>query len=360
MAIFKISRTPIIILLFSFLVISCSERRSSNYSLFEKRYALVGEIILEDEVDATGLYMLDSFLLVKTRGNQGVHFNVYHSKKLEKFGSFGYVGEGVNEFMSARLSGDFIEINNEKYLIISDLNFGKVTYFNFSHFIKTGKETYVNEFNPSFEHGLTQSVFQINDSIMVSTPGMDAKERGRLLYYNLSSDSSFVTDLFPSVKDNNLNAYDLYALYFSQITINKDKRLIASAMDGFNRIDMFDFEGKLIKSMVTGDSDHITKRDRLTVDGALLPYMSHYMYVTSTEKYIFSLYYGQNFMEIGTVKIDPVINVFTWDGEFYCQLMLNDYLSQFAVDTENFLIYAIDRYPDRILRYDIRDIFSSL
>lgn len=81
---------------------------------------------------------------------------------------------------------------------------------------------------------------------------------------------------------------------------------------------------------------------------------------TSTEKYIFSLYYGQNFMEIGTVKIDPVINVFTWDGEFYCQLMLNDYLSQFAVDTENFLIYAIDRYPDRILRYDIRDIFSSL
>jgi hypothetical protein len=348
-----------IILLFSVLVCSCTENRSSSYSLFEEKHTLVGEIILEDEVDANGLYMLDSFLLVKTRGNQGVYFNVYHSDKLEKFGSFGYVGEGANEFMSARLSGDFIDLNDEKLLIISDSNVGKLTYFNFTHFIKTGEETYLNEFNPSFEHGLTQSVFQISDSIIVSTPGMDAKERGRLLYYNLRSHSSFVTDLFPSVQDNSLNSYSLYALYFNQITVNKDKRLIASAMDGFNRIDMFDYEGNLVKSMVTGDSDPIIKKDKLTVDGALIPYLSHYMHITSTPKYIFALYYGQNYMEIGEVKIDPVINVFSWDGKLQCQLMFSDYLSQFAVDTENFLIYGIDRYPDRIWKYDIREIFSS-
>jgi len=88
---------------------SCTDNRGSNYSLFEEKHTLVGEIILEDEVDANGLYMLDSFLLIKTRGNQGVFFNVYHSQRLEKFGSFGYVGEGANEFMSSRLSGDFIE-----------------------------------------------------------------------------------------------------------------------------------------------------------------------------------------------------------------------------------------------------------
>lgn len=98
-------------------------------------------------------------------------------------------------------------------------------------------------------------------------------------------------------------------------------------MDGFNRIDMFDYEGNLVKSIVTGDSDLITKKDKLTVDGALIPYMSHYLYVTSTGKYIFALYYGQNYMEIGTVKIDPVINVFSWDGKLHCQLILSDYLS---------------------------------
>lgn len=131
-------------------------------------------------------------------------------------------------------------------------------------------------------------------------------------------------------------------------------------MDGFNRIDMFDYEGNLVKSIVTGDSDPIIKKDKLTVDGALIPYMSHYMQITSTPKYIFALYFGQNYMEIGEVKIDPVINVFSWNGKLQCQLMFSDYLSQFAVDTENFLIYGIDRYPDRILKYDIRDIFSSL
>lgn len=103
--------------------------------------------------------------------------------------------------------------------------------------------------------------------------------------------------------------------------------MIASAMDGFNRIDMFDYEGNLVKSMVTGYSDPIIKKDKLTVDGALIPYMSHYLYVTSTGKYIFALYYGQNYMEIGTVKIDPVINVFSWDGKLHCQLILSDYLS---------------------------------
>jgi hypothetical protein len=260
--------------------------------------------------------------------------------------------------MATRLSGDYIEENGEKLLLISDPTKLNIKYLNLSNFVKNGEEKYERELNPNVDHGVTQAVYQLNDSVLVSTSGIDILERGRLIFYNLKSDVKSTTELFPQIKDHTLDPYSQYALYFSHITVNKGKKLIASAMDAFNRVDIFSFHGELVTTAITGNSDFIINNENLTNGNALIPYNTNYMHIASTNEYIYALHYDQNYMEIGKIEIEPSIKVFTWDGKFKCQLNTPDYISTFSVTSDNSKIIAVDNYSGKIIQYNISEIMN--
>lgn len=341
--------------------VSCNyNENSKTISQFEKTFSMVGEEILENELDAIMLYSLDSFLIIKTRGKLGNFFSVYRSPELIKIGEFAKVGEGPKEFKASRIGGSFLRKDRIVLLPIIDPIKHVIHYLDFNHFVATGDENYVDIISSNYSTGLTQEIFHISDSILVSTPGIDRIDFGRLLFYDVVNDSSYVNELFPIVKDEELSSQDKYALYFSRLTVNHGKRVIASAMDAFNRIDLFDFSGNLIRSIETGDSDHLISAASLNDDLGLIPYNSQYMWINSTNSFIFALHFNQDYREINKVKINPKIRVFNWDGDPISELLFEDYIMGFAIDEINCVLYGIDNYSNRTLKYDLSVILPEL
>jgi hypothetical protein len=343
------------------LFLRCGNSSSSDsISDFETTFSMVGEEVLDDELDAILLYSVDSLLIIKKRGKLGIFFSVYNSPEMVKIGDFGSVGEGPNEFMAARITGCTIQKDNSVLLPINDPARNKVQYLDFSHFIATGNEDYHEAIDIDYNIGLTQGIFYLSDTVLVSIPGIDRIDFGRLLFYNISNDSSYINELFPVVLDQKLTPQDKYALYFSHLTVNQDQRIIASAMDAFDRIDLFDFSGMLIQSIITGDSDRIVKTRDIKDDNGLIPYNTQYMDIKSTVKYIFALYFNQDYRKLNKEKIEPKLRIFTWDGKPISELIFEDYIMSFAIDIKSGVLYGIDNYSNKIFKYDLSDVLPIL
>jgi hypothetical protein len=335
---------------------SCTNNRKET----PKEISIQGEQIFNDIIGISSVHSLDDYILLKMTKGLGYGLSLYHKSNLKtSIANFAKLGDGPDEWGAIRVNGQKIKKNGTDYLVVNDGFKNRIKLLNLNKLINDSIENYDYTFQIESRHGLSQSVFFINDSTVISTSGVDSWEHGRLKFYNLKQNLSWVTTLFPILEDANLSPYEQYMLYFSYIHFNPQLGLIASSMDAFDRIDIFNLEGELVNSFKGEPDTHLTKNKNLTSNGGIPPYPVYYKYSTASDRFIYGLYYNQLNTEIEKVEVKTKIRVFDWEGNWIKTFTVDEYLSNIEVYEDDSYIIGIDKVNEKIIKYDISRLMKK-
>lgn len=341
------------------ILLSCeSIKESDNFGneiicCEEEIIEIDGKLILKDEFNAISLDLIDSVLMVNLN-NDSFSYRLYNTKNMELIKPFGKIGEGPNEWGSARFGGQVLEVGEKKVLVINDGFKYIVRLFDLTTFLQKDTVIYYDEFKLHPKYSLTQEIFKISKNKYLGVPGIDAIKRGRLKIFDKSKKEEYTTELFPKINDQNLTSYEIYINYLSSLRKHPSKNLIASSMFRFNRIDVFDVEGNVQFSIVGNVKDLITNSKNLkTPNGALIDLPNYYIDLKVTEDRIYGLFYDQPNSEYGKKLIPTFIRVFDWNGKYIMTYKIKDYLMSFAIDEKMGKIYGVDYFNQKIIEYDL-------
>jgi hypothetical protein len=118
-------------------------------------------------------------------------------------------------------------------------------------------------------------------------------------------------------------------------------------MNHFDRIDIFNLDGTLKKSMGPEASPLKINAAKPLEEQTQL----YYTVLRLTDQYIYALYYNQPNIEYGEKLTSTQIHVFDWEGNGVYQIHVPDYLMSFSVDEKRGYIYGVDFYNQKNLRY---------
>jgi hypothetical protein len=130
-------------------------------------------------------------------------------------------------------------------------------------------------------------------------------------------------------------------------------------MCSFDRIDIFKIDGELEMSVFDGLEIPDIVNEYLEADDSRGLYM-YYGGIATSNDYIYALYYGQSFADFGQIPIPTQIRIFDWKGNPLSRIEVSDYLYSFSVDERNGVMYGVDNFNKKILRYNIKPVLNEL
>jgi hypothetical protein len=352
------------IFIFFFLVFSCN-KQPVHELVFEKSFSVTGEIILQSEVQLLSLYVVGNYLI--GRQDRAEYFiKVYDLKSLKELGEFARKGRGPDEFPTTLLIDRAFQCKNNIYVWAHDLNAGVLCRINITESLKKQTTIIDKKFKTKAESGF-HTVFFIDSTKIIGRSTNSIPHMYRLQLYNPQQDIITKTvPLFPIVKKKRDDLDFIYRkynyLYTSNIGLKADKTKIASAMTSFDRIDIFDDNGVLEKSVLEGIE--VPKNEiqsyleaESNINTAL---MNYYTGIYTTDNYIYALYYGQPKSDYSKKLIETEIRIFDWVGKPLIKMKVPDYLLSFSINEEGGVMYGVDYFNGKNLRYDIKKIIGEL
>jgi hypothetical protein len=329
---------------------------------FRKSYLIVGDSIQTKTANTSGLFTARNYL-VASQFN-GDHFlKVYDPSNFQELGIFAKRGSGENEFPTMVIVDQYERCGNDDCLWVHDLNRGELLKINLTESLKN-KITVVDKKIKTRSESRFHTVFYIDSTRIIGRSTNSTPQMNRLQIYDPYSDLILKTiPLFPEIErtrndlDFVTNKYN--TLYVSSIGMKSDKTRIASAMCSFDRIDIFKMDGELEKSVYNGIEipDNVTEYLEESDSRKLNMYYSG---IFTSNDYIYALYYGQPFSEYGLTSVPTQIRIFNWKGTPLSKIDVEDYLFNFTIDEKNGIMYGVDNFNKRILKYNIKHVLNEL
>lgn len=329
---------------------------------FSKSFPIKGDT-LEMEADSiVGLLVANNYLIASQFS--GNHFlRVYDASNCKLLGQLARKGSGVNEFPTSLMVDQYERCGDNDCLWVHDLNKGELIKINITKSLKE-KITVVDQKIPTPAESRFHTAFFLDSQKVIGRSTNSTPQMNRLQIYDPLDDEILKTiSLFPEIKrsrtglDFVLNKYNM--LYVSHIGLKSDKTKIASAMASFDRIDIFNSDGDLEKSVFNGKEIPDTNLEYLEETGSK-KLQIYYSGIFTSDNYIYALYYGQPFSEYINIPVPTEVRIFDWSGNPLCKIELDDYLFNFTIDEKNSFMYGVDYVNKRILKYNIKNVLNEL
>ena len=337
----------LIIIIILFFCISCKKEKTIKFPVFKKETTLKGKIIFEKDTnfyDIANIILSKEYMILE-RIRSSPKFLIYHKINNKFIKGYGAIGKGPNEFLSPEQqvitsNGKLLAWITDFYkneLVLLDINTGGASEGN-TQILKRIKFPE----NISF---LKQS-FVTKDSLLVGGLS-DVSRYGRFVSYDLVSKE---TRFFGELPDVRRNARLKETLYGFVSAIRPDQSRYALAMHNFNRIELYDSQGKTI--CIIGESfDRAKKiRNKDILENNLTDY---YTGIVATNQYIFALKIdgsAKNF----TQEKEVYVEVFDWDGNPVHRFILQEYAQGVAYDEDSKVLYSVNYWTHgNIYKYDL-------
>ena len=354
-----------IIIVFLF-CISCKEKKvkAIQFPVFKKETSLKGKIAFEKNMDfhdIGGILLLkgqvssltffkEYMILEKIRDSP--RFLLFRKADNEFIKSYGTIGKGPNEFLgpeqqvitsNGRLLA-WIKDFHKKDLVLLDINADSALPEENTRILKRLKF-------PKSIPSLRQS-FVTKDSLLLAGILEVSRYGRRFVSYDLASKE---TRFFGELPDVKRNAQLKEMLYSFVSDIRPDQSRYAIAMHNFNRIEIYDSQGKTICTI--GESfDRAKKiRNKDILQNNLTDY---YTGIVATNQYIFALKIdgsAKNF----TQEKEVYVEVFDWDGNPVHRFILQEYAQGVAYDEDSKVLYSVNHWTHgNIYKYDISQLLK--
>lgn len=200
-------------------------------------------------------------------------------------------------------------------------------------------------------------LFKGNNNKLYATSWIYEVNRVRLKSYIPSSKTIQKSTLFPKINNSNhLPSEVMNSLYSGSFSKHPTKDIFVHAMFMFNRIDVFDENLNVIKSIVDGENWRDGFFDGKEMDISrdyLSPIVDGYNGLTVSENFIFALEAKENIGTEEEKENESFIRVFNWDGKPLAYFEIPHDLSSIDIDESNGYLYATDYQHELVLRFNI-------
>ncbi len=343
------------------LIFSCNTNPGENPEniVFPLQVELLGKTILEDDITVNRLHTIDTLLLAELRGDSHL-YAVYNPNDFTQILKFGVEGSGPNEFIAPLYFTDFTIENGNYICWFYEINTYKLYKVNLSETLKGDELVIENTIQLSPKANFSKVLYLTPTKIIGTITNMDIK-MGRMRLFDPTEDKILRTvENFPEVKkksdDINYLYYRHNYLYVGRPVIHPDRHKIASLLNMFDRMDVFDTQLNLLNSIYYSPPNEKSVIDDYlsTEPGSESDIKSYYMGAFGTKDYIYALYHNQLVREYGTEK--PVeIRVFDWELTPIGLFRIPDYIANFTVDESRGKIYGVKSSTDNtILEYNFQ------
>jgi len=359
---YKMKSFNTIIILFVIIFSACNK---TNEIVFDKTYEIKGDLILSEEIGIHKLIVANEYLLGYTFQKEHF-FKVFNLETLEEIGEIAKKGGGPNEF-STFLIFNYVD-NKEKNTCLwaHDLNTGELYLIDILLSLSEGNIFSHAKFKLPAAHQFYTAYF-IDSTRIIGRSTNNIIEMSRLQGYDSKNDSMiFKLPLFPEIfqKENDVDFTLLKynPLYISNLTFNSEMNLVASAMTDFNRIDIFDVQGNLIRTIEESDRNINGKKfaHYFKSDEGKNNLIYYYKNIDSSSKFIYALFYGKSRSNKTLEKDKVELRVFDWQGKPIVKILIQDPINEISIDEINGFIYAVDNENDKLLRYDIKFLLNEI
>jgi len=350
----------LILLFLSSLFSQCSylhDDKVINRDFGNRSINLTGEQILDTLYGAIELNVIDTLLFVRVKGGR-VLFKVYSSNDLSFVLNLGLYGDGPEEWKAPRYCGQYSKSSTSYSIWFNDIFKQRFMLVKI-----VGKDvSIVEEYKISPILNLDRDLFYLDSNWLVGNNGMDAIQKARLCYYNPISDSCRFTWDFPDIDDKGkFTRVELFDIYYDHLKMKPDGSSFVSALERFDRIDKINREGIIVKSWL-GDVEtgyYTTEVSDYKSNKGLKSLNCYYTWLQVTDENIYALYLNQSDDDYNYIPKPVEIHVFDWELNPKYKLLVSDYLLCIAVDEKNGWIYGLDYYNEKILRYNMANIFND-
>ncbi len=202
-------------------------------------------------------------------------------------------------------------------------------------------------------------LFYLNDEKLVADCWITEQDRVRIKSFNPETEEVKKSTLFPSMKNIHLLPAEVVnSLYTTTFAKHPSKNVFVQAMATFNRIDIFNENLSMQKSIVDRENWQDDYYDAEEIDPAsnfLDERVDGYDGLVCTRDFIFALERKKTPPSNADVRPESYVRVYDWQGRPVCLLQFGNNLSGIGVDEVEGMLYATDYANEMVLRYDIKN-----
>jgi hypothetical protein len=296
------------------IMFSCRGREPKNNDLIiiskESNRTLTGEIVVRGDPDlnmSRDIVILDSVLVLIDNYSADI-FRCYDINSYEKKKFFGIIGEGPDDFNFPMLLTNRNQKSNT--FSVFDVVTGKMSnIFTDGNVVKIDSK-YIHEMN------LCTNINQIDSVMYAGTPNYPETPQGTGIYFFFNTDSKkFRWVDYSTELDKIISKQDKRDIYYSTMCVNAQKNNTVVALLHFNRLLLFDMDGKLLKEIQIGETFITPKIDVNTKKFKNMIY--HFVDLQITNNHIYALWtdsYEEKIMDMEVIKYG-IAKVFVFDLE---------------------------------------------
>lgn len=330
---------------------SCNTDRDNDiqHRSFENTKQLQGEEILTDLFAPLKPYPIDSLILFSVRKHSSF-FKVYGSD-LVWMSDFANKGSQAEAWNMPAFHGQYSKENDKRLIWLNEINKHKLYQINLTPSLLDSQKYITKEVAYPKDHDLSHYAFYLSDSLILAGMGNSTYSPCRLQFFNLRTGELRQIPAFPSLEGKmEANPDFYYDAYFSRLSIQPDKQLIVSVMEKFDRIDLFNYQGELLRSIGDQKNGH----DLYLGEGQAVDFTLYYTDIATTSNHIYALYLNQPDSQYGSDITSPCeIHVFNWGLEPLHKFTVDEYLLSIGVDEQHGYLYGVDFYNEKNMRYQL-------
>ena len=307
--------------------LSCGSKEQEHAFQFQEEIQLMADSIFINEIFELNSWVhVDSFIFIQS-SNTDTMFFVYSLPNLKLVESFGFKGQGPDEYLYPRISSDRL---NQVYVYDNGKKkFQTIQILENGH--KLISENVLNNL------GITNFLGYIDDFIFCIK-----EENPKIINLNLCKIVSNEVQLLSSL---NIATEPNGTSHKKDFVITNNKRTIVVAYIHQKKIEFYQIDEKnKIKKFIT-----FSEEKKIDVN------KYHYVDISSCNNFIYALYMG-----IEKQKISPnafsVIEVFSKNGESISKFKLDRLIHKIIIDKEGKNLYAMSPFEsDYIYMYKLGD-----
>lgn len=315
----------------------------SKYDLkFNQEHKFPAGVPIIEEFIGQGIHIIDTLLLVQHQyENPSYYWDVYNLNNLKCLKSILRQGRGPDEVLFAHYDGQYENENGDICMLISDFNSAKFIKINLTQSIKSGKD--VVELISDIEPEKSPYFLMDNNIFLYSDYNRDEGYLSLVKGDNSWKNPEIVKKIYKNI------TYDDFLKLSRTMYYNKKNNKVCIINGYVDHIQLIDVDGDddMILSTAESDNWQAIRNENISESTKVF-----YTSTRITDDYIFSLYTNKKLSEFGDVPKEVVIHVFNWNGDAIAKICFEDYLTSFAVDMKNKVLYGINNM-EQMYAYDI-------
>ncbi len=350
----------LLVLLFVSSMISCAHR-GDKMAMGEVKYVAAfpqsAELSLIDdfncdEIGLRSVRLIDSLLIL----SHDKYWTVLSTDAKRKYGTCLSVGGGPNEFVFTPkcAAAAYRTERNSLVAYVCDKNRGKLSRFNVSKFIATGKDSLEQVFNSERMNNTVWDVIAIGrDSVLMQVPDESFTYLHR---HVLTQDSLWEPEMTKLTENTKVEPSSDLNILAKVTRCRPDGKRCVEAMLYLNQLNVYDTDGSSAMTICVGeDLDDVAFVESQWNVARKETYES----VTAFDFGFGALYSGSVMDQSGYEARNSEMHFFTWDGVPVFKAVLPIRALSFDIDPKSGMLYAIDAEEDTLVAFDASGILDA-